>query len=405
MQCIRGKYGEAVIFTDRIEDSAREQLQLLCDQSFIRDSKIRIMPDVHAGTGCVIGFTADLGEKVIPNIVGVDIGCGMLTVKLGKRKTDFAVLDEVIRRFVPCGRNVHDKAAANFPALQELRCFKALKSVDRIEKSLGTLGGGNHFIEVDTDNNADAYLVIHTGSRNLGVQVAQFYQEKAIQLRKSRFLKRKEQAIRILKEQGCAEKISETLAEMEKDFRREENETPPELCYLTDKERDDYLFDMQICQKFASENRKTIAETIVNRMFSETLAQFICFETVHNYIDGESNIVRKGAVSAKEGERLLIPINMRDGSLLCVGKGNADWNCSAPHGAGRLFSRGMARQLFTVREFQEVMKDVYSTSVNECTLDESPMAYKSMDDIVANIAPTASIEAVIKPVYNFKAGE
>lgn len=404
---IIGAYNTAKIYTDIVEENAAEQIKQLCDQKFVNGCKIRIMPDVHAGAGCVIGFTADLGEMIIPNIVGVDIGCGMLTVELRKADIDFSVLDGVIRTFVPSGKNVHEGRMTRYPELQKLYCYRNLKKTRWIERSLGTLGGGNHFIEIDVDDENNKYLVIHTGSRNLGKQVAEFYQQMAYDICRGadQLFEKQKSLIEEYKATGRRNEIQAAIKEMKADFKAKETDIPKELCYLTGEYREMYLHDMKLCQEFAIRNRIEIANSILSGIFGNTLDTFIHFETIHNYIDHDSNIVRKGAVSAKEGEKLLIPINMRDGSLICVGKGNEDWNCSAPHGAGRLYSRKSAKESFTVEEFQKSMEGIYSTSVSESTLDESPMAYKSMDDIVNNISPTADIIKIIKPVYNFKAGE
>ncbi len=407
MITITGEYNTATAYTDIIDDSAVEQIQQLCSQPFAKDSKIRIMPDVHAGKGCVIGFTADLGEMVIPNIVGVDISCGMLTVELGQLDIDYKQLDDTIRKYIPSGKNVHEGRVVRFPQLQELHCYRQLKDAKRLERSIGTLGGGNHFIEIDADNDGNKYLVIHTGSRNLGKQVADYYQNLAHELRcgKDELYAKKAQLIADYKAQGRRSEIEAALKELMSGFEAKECLIPRELCYLTGEYRDMYLHDMRICQEFAHLNRITIAQRIVSFAFGKDLEEFSMFETLHNYIDLDSNIIRKGAVSAKAGEKLLIPINMRDGSLICIGKGNPDWNCSAPHGAGRLYSRNAAKEAFTVEDFAKSMEGIYTTSVHLSTLDECPMAYKSMDAIVNNITPTAEIVKVIKPLYNFKAGE
>lgn len=405
MKQIIGKVNTAIVYTDIIEDAAAEQIKTLCDQPFVEKCKIRIMPDVHAGSGCVIGFTADLGKLVIPNIVGVDIGCGMLTIELGKEPVNFEKLDNVIRQFVPAGMNIHETPVEEFPLLENLLCKDRLKYSDRIRGSIGTLGGGNHFIEVDVDEDGNHYLVIHTGSRNLGKQVANYYQQLAwdslfgsISAQQIR-----EQMIQEYKEQGRTAELQQALKQFNR--QKQEADIPKELCYLTGASRDAYLHDMSICQQYATLNRQTIANQILIHLLGKTLEDFPYFETIHNYIDHESNIIRKGAVSAKLGEKLLIPINMRDGSLICTGKGNHEWNCSAPHGAGRLFSRNVARQRFTMEAFAKEMDGIYTTSVNHETLDECPMAYKPMESIVTNIIPTAEIVKVIRPVYNFKAGE
>lgn len=407
MKTITGKYSSAIVYTDIIEDTAEEQIKLLCDQPFAQGSRIRIMPDVHAGKGCVIGFTADLGDMVIPNIVGVDIGCGMYTVELGKIDIDYEKLDGAIRKNVPSGRNVHEGRIVRFPELLDLKCYRNLKDARRLERSIGTLGGGNHFIEADRDDDGNKYLVIHTGSRNLGTQVAEYYQSLAYELMcgKDKLFEQQNEMIERYKAEGRRSEIQSAIKALHRDFQAQECDTPRELCYLTGEYREMYLHDMRICQEFASLNRVTIAQIILGEAFGMQLSDCPHFETIHNYIDMESNIVRKGAVSAKKGEKLLIPINMRDGSLICVGKGDPEWNCSAPHGAGRLFSRGTAKEKFTLDEFQNSMEGIFSTSVHLSTIDECPMAYKSMEDIVDNITPTAEIIRVIKPVYNFKAGD
>ena len=404
MKQIIGRYATATVYTDIIEETASEQIQQLCDQSFVEGCSIRIMPDVHAGTGCVIGFTADLGQRVIPNIVGVDIGCGMLTVELGKEPIDYVKLDQVVRAFIPAGSEVHETPAAEFPKLKELLIYHKLRNLPWIENSLGTLGGGNHFIEVDVDDEGTHYLVIHTGSRNLGKQVADYYQELAYDILYGK-IKEEEQRRALIAEYKAAGKTAE-LEQALLNLRMEiQNQIPKNLCYLTGEARAAYLHDMKICQEYAVMNRRIIADRIVTNLLGRGIDTFHSFQTIHNYIDHESNIIRKGAVSAKKGEQLLIPINMRDGSLLCIGKGNPEWNYSAPHGAGRLFSRGAARQNFTVEDYAKEMNGIYTTSVSEDTLDECPMAYKPMESIVANVEPTVQIVKVIRPVYNFKAGK
>ena len=408
------------IFTDNIEQEAIDQINVLLEQPAFADCKVRIMPDVHAGAGCVIGFTADLGDRVIPNIVGVDIGCGMLTVELGgidtgiNGKTDSSIvdyvtdidyekLDNVIRTCIPSGRNVHEEINYIFPELKNLRCYNKLKNIDWLERSMGTLGGGNHFIEIDEGFEGRKYLVIHTGSRNLGKQVADYYQNLAVELMigRDKLAYERDRLIAEYKDQGRSSEIQDAIKELRNTWRKKTNDIPKELCYLTGKYRDDYIYDMKICQRFAKQNRLMIALKI---MLSMGWYSIDLFETVHNYID-ESNMIRKGAISAKKGEKVLIPINMRDGSLLCVGKGNEDWNCSAPHGAGRIMSRSKARESISMESFRESMTGIYTTSVCESTIDESPMAYKSMNEIINNIKDTVDILDVLKPVYNFKASE
>ena len=408
------------IFTDNIEQEAIDQINTLLEQPAFTDCKVRIMPDVHAGAGCVIGFTADLGDKVIPNIVGVDIGCGMFTVELGRIDTgingktdssivnyvtdiDYEKLDNVIRTCIPSGRNVHEEINYIFPELKNLRCYNKLKNIDWLERSMGTLGGGNHFIEIDEDFEGRKYLVIHTGSRNLGKQVADYYQNLAVELMigRDKLAYERDRLIAEYKDQGRSSEIRDAIKELRNTWQKKTNDIPKELCYLTGKYRDDYIYDMKICQRFAKRNRLMIALKI---MLSMGWYSIDLFETVHNYID-ESNMIRKGAISAKKGEKVLIPINMRDGSLLCVGKGNEDWNCSAPHGAGRIMSRNKARESISMESFRESMTGIYTTSVCESTIDESPMAYKPMNEIINNIKDTVDILDVLKPVYNFKASE
>lgn len=402
---IKGKYSNAIIYATKVDDSAVEQIQQLCDQSFTQDCRIRIMSDVHSGKGCVIGFTADLKDKVIPNIVGVDIGCGMLTVELGKADFSLEQLDNIIRKYVPAGYRIHEGKIATFDEILDLYCFRELTDTKRFNRSLGTLGGGNHFIEVDIDDEGYKYLVIHTGSRNLGKQVANYYQKLAVDLMsgKDELFAKQKQIIEEYKAQGRKQEIQQTIKELHQNFKAKEITIPQELCYLTGEYRDMYLHDMAICQRYASLNRELIANNILMHMFNKSLNDFYFFETIHNYIDHEYNLIRKGAVSARKDEILLIPINMRDGSLIARGKGNPEWNYSAPHGAGRIFSRSQAKEEFTLKEFKKEMEGIYTTSVHESTLDECPMAYKSMKDIVDNIYDTVDIIKVIKPIYNFKA--
>lgn len=390
------------IFTDNIEEKALEQIHTLMAQPAFADCKVRIMPDVHAGAGCVIGFTADLGDKVIPNIVGVDIGCGMFTCELGKIDIDFEKLDSLIRERVPSGQNANNRIVKEFSELDSLLCIDALKDIQWIRQSMGTLGGGNHFIEIDADSEGNKYLVIHTGSRNLGKQVAEHYQNIAIEkmLGKGKLNEATKALIAELKAQGKQAEIEDAVKRLRKQFLPDEH-IPKELCYLMGEDRENYLHDMRICQHFAHQNRLTIAHTICDGMGWEWAG----FETIHNYIDHDSNIVRKGAISAKNGVRVLIPINMRDGCIIGIGKGNEDWNCSAPHGAGRIMSRAEAKKTVTLEEYEQSMHGIFTTSVNPSTIDESPMAYKTMDEILKYIDPTVEVERIIKPIYNFKASE
>lgn len=387
------------IFTSDIEKEAINQINLLLVQEPFKDCKVRIMPDVHAGKGCVIGFTADLGDKVIPNIVGVDIGCGMLCVNLGHDELNLEKLDKVINENIPAGRNIRENKLINFDKINDLYCLRELKETKKFNRAIGTLGGGNHFIEVDVDEEDNKYLVIHTGSRNLGKQVADYYQNLAIELcsGKEEMFKRKEEIIKTYKEQGRKSEIQKALKELESEYKQNKPELPNELCYLEGKYREMYLHDMKICQEYASLNRLQIAKEILMNYFQLTFVTEIeyppimedRFETIHNYISFEDNVVRKGAIRANKGERVIIPINMRDGSIIAVGKGNKDWNNSAPHGAGRLMSRRKAKETFNLEEFRKSMEDIYSTSVLEETID--------------NIQDTVEIEKIIKPIYNFKA--
>lgn len=391
------------IFTENIEEEAIKQIDELLEQEPFKDCKVRIMPDVHAGKGCVIGFTADLGNKVIPNIVGVDIGCGMLCVELGNIELNLEKLDNIINKYIPAGRNIREQKLIDFEKINELYCLRELKESKKFNRAIGTLGGGNHFIEVDIDDEDNKYLVIHTGSRNLGKQVADYYQNLAIELcsGKEELFKKKEKIIKEYKEQGRKSEIQQALKDLEKEYKNNNPDLPKDLCYLEGKYREMYLHDMRICQEYASLNRCYIARTILLNMGKQIYQKY--FETIHNYISFEDNIVRKGAISAKEGEKVLIPINMRDGSIIAVGKGNEDWNNSAPHGAGRIMSRMKAKETFKLDDFKESMKGIYTTSVVEETIDEAPFVYKPMQEIIDNIQNTVEIQKIIRPIYNFKA--
>lgn len=393
------------IFTNNIEQEAIDQINLLLEQEAFKDCKIRIMPDVHAGAGCVIGFTGNLGDKVIPNIVGVDIGCGMLCVELGNIDLDLERLDKVIREYVPCGFEVHNERKARFDKLQDLKCYRELKDTKRLERSIGTLGGGNHFIEVDVDEENNKYLVIHTGSRNLGKQVAEYYQELANQLCNyniGEYKDKQQKLIQEYKEQGRKQEIQNALNELRKEYKVNRNKIPKDLAYLEGQYREDYLHDMRICQEFAIKNRSYIAYIICKEL--DILCESF-FETIHNYISFDDNIVRKGSISARKGEKVLIPMNMRDGCIIGIGKGNDDWNQSAPHGAGRIMSRMKAKEKLNMLDYKMSMAGIYTTSVNEETLDEAPMVYKPMQEIIECIGDTIDIVKIIKPIYNFKASE
>lgn len=404
---VKGKYNTAKVYTDKLESEVISQVMELCNQEFCKDSKIAIMPDTHVGRGCVIGFTADLGDKVIPNIVGVDIGCGMLTVELGKLDVDLKQLDEVIRNYIPSGMEVHEGRVVRFPKLQELNCFRDLKDTKRIERSIGTLGGGNHFIELDIDDEENVYLVIHSGSRNLGKQVAEYYQNLAIDIcsGKEDYYIQRENIISEYKKDGKRQLIQGALKELQEKYDKLLPSYPRDLCFLKGDYREKYLWDMNICQEYAVLNRVTMATIILQKLLNKSLQDFTYFNTTHNYINFKDNIIRKGSISAYEGEKVLIPINMRDGSILAVGKGNPEWNYSAPHGAGRLMSRSKAKESLTIEEYQKSMEGIFTTSVNLSTLDEAPMAYKPMEEIINNIQDTVEILKIIKPLYNFKAGE
>ena len=400
MEIIQGKIGSAISFAKIIEDEAREQIRTMCDYEFTRNSKIRIMPDVHAGKGCTVGTTMTVTDKAVPNIVGVDIGCGMYTVKLETDSIDFEKFDEAAH-FIPSGRNTWDGRQERFN-LQELLCCRGLKDSRRIERSLGTLGGGNHFIEIDRAKDGNFFLVIHTGSRNLGKQVAEIYQKIAVDLAigKEEMFKTQEKIIEEYKAAGRRNEIQEAIKELHRQFKVKKSEVPHELCWVYGKYLENYLHDVALCQKFARQNRELIAKILLERT---GISGGESFHTTHNYIDVEEKIIRKGAISARKGEKVLIPINMRDGSILAVGKGNADWNFSAPHGAGRIMSRMNAKNSLSMEDYKNSMAGIYSTSINEKTLDEAPQAYKSLDDIIDVVGESVEILDVMKPVYNFKA--
>ena len=401
MYQVQGKYNKAIIYASTIEEVALKQIESVCDLEIFKDSKIRIMPDVHAGAGCTIGTTMTLKNAAVPNMVGVDIGCGMEVVQIKEKEIDFEKLDFLIKTMIPHGREVRKKThpfARNIN-IKELRCIKDINHLIKESRAIGSLGGGNHFIEVDKDDENNLYIVVHSGSRHLGKEVAEIYQEKAYKQLHKVSEKDIQKMIIDYKANGKEKEIQSKLEEMKKlNF----SDIPKELSYCTNDLFDDYIHDMKIMQKFADLNRKAMMEIIIDGMNLTIVDQFT---TIHNYIDTDNMILRKGAVSAKKNEKLLIPINMRDGSLICIGKGNPDWNYSAPHGAGRLMSRSQAFKTLDVEEFKKQMAGIYTSTANIKTLDESPMAYKTMDDIVANIGPTAEIIKIIKPIYNFKAEE
>ncbi|MDE5876241.1 MAG: RtcB family protein [Muribaculaceae bacterium] len=406
------------IFTDNIEDSAIAQIKRLLSVNIFSDKKIRIMPDVHTGVSCVIGFTGNLGERVIPNIVGVDIGCGMRVLNLGKvEEIDFHSFHEHILTNVPSGIYIREEKHGFRPLVREemeiyreakalvtqLFCYRELKNSDRINKSIGSLGGGNHFIELDKDEADNLYLVIHTGSRNLGKQVAEIYQARAIRhltVGADEFDRTVRQTIEEYKAAGRRSEIQSVIRKMHREQKMKEPSLDKELCYLEGEGREQYLHDMRICQRWAVLNRRLISLLLLK--FFPEVKVIEEFESVHNYIS-DDNIIRKGAISAAKGERCIIPLNMRDGSLICFGKGNPDWNYSAPHGAGRVMSRTQAYERISLADFETSMNGVYSESVNDYTRDESPMVYKLASEIISNITPTVDITAWIRPIFNFKA--
>ncbi|MBQ6250574.1 RtcB family protein [Ruminococcus sp.] len=400
MIILNGKYNSAKVFTDNIEQDAIAQIIAFCSQPMSEGAQIRIMPDVHAGSGCTIGTTMTITDKVIPNLVGVDIGCGMETVRLKEKHIELQKLDKLIYEKIPSGFAIREKPHCYGEKidLTELYCYKHIDPL-RAEKSIGTLGGGNHFIEADKGEDGSIYIVIHSGSRHLGVETAKFYQNEAYRRLNKSSDKEAAELIARLKAEGREKQIQ---SELKKLANTKTTDVPKHLAYCEGELFEQYVHDMKIVQKFAMLNRQAMMDEIIKGMHLHVEEQFT---TIHNYIDTDTMILRKGAVSAQAGEKLLIPINMRDGSLICTGKGNGDWNCSAPHGAGRLMSRSQAKQSFTVSEFKKQMAGIYTTSVNAQTLDECPMAYKSMEDIVENIGDTVEINEVITPIYNFKAGE
>ena len=397
---IRGKCNEAKIFADVVDSASIAQVQELCNQEFTAGSRIRLMPDIHAGAGCTIGTTMTIADKVVPNLVGVDIGCGMETVRIREGRLELQKLDKLIQEKIPSGFAIRDSAHPYLSQidLSELCCARHVDLL-RAERSIGTLGGGNHFIEVDRDDDGNLYLVVHSGSRHLGVEVASHYQQAGYKALNRVDDASVEALVARMKAEGREKEIPKEIKRLKN---ARQTRIPKALAYVSGDLFAQYIHDMRIVQRFAMLNRQAMVDVIVKGMKLHVEEQF---STIHNYIDTDARILRKGAVSAKAGERLLIPINMRDGSLLCVGKGNADWNFSAPHGAGRLMSRADARQSFTVSAFKKQMAEVYTTSVSKATLDECPMAYKGMEDILNQIGPTADVEKILRPIYNFKAGD
>lgn len=406
MQLVEGKHNTAKVFTDVVDEKSLQQIKTLCDQEFTSGARIRLMPDVHAGAGCTIGTTMTIKDKIVPNLVGVDIGCGMETLMIHKdseaaQKFNPAQLDMIIRKNIPCGFDIR-KFEHQYVAEVEWDNIKGIYNKHRAQLSLGTLGGGNHFIEADKDEEGNLYIVVHSGSRHAGLEIAEYYQEMAWRQLNGKTKADLDAMISQLKAEGRETEIEAKRVEMNAQIK---TQIPKDLAYVSGYLFDDYINDMRIMQHFAMLNRKAMINSISIGLHLKKEEIVDQFTTIHNYIDTENMILRKGAVSAQKGEKLLIPINMRDGSLICLGKGNEDWNCSAPHGAGRVMSRMKAKKELSMEEFKAEMSGIYSTTVTKETLDEAPMAYKTMDDIVANIGPTADILNVIKPIYNFKAAE
>jgi RNA-splicing ligase RtcB len=395
---ISGRFNTAICYTKVIEDEAIAQIKRMCDYEMTCGSNIRIMPDVHAGKGCTIGTTMTITDKIVPNVVGVDIGCGMYTVKFDEENLDLKKVDEIVHS-IPSGMNVWNEYQEEFD-FTKLICFKNLKSLEYLKRSLGTLGGGNHFIEIDESADKTKYLVIHSGSRNLGKQVAEHYQHLAIALNKddADYQKKRNEIIQSYKIQGRKEEISDALKTLHWQYKNKEK-IPEDLCYLEGEAFKNYLHDIKICQKFAIRNREKMAEIFLEKL---SIKPIETFHTIHNYIDVDEMILRKGAIAAHKGEKVLIPINARDGSILAIGKGIPEWNFSAPHGAGRIMSRVKAKKNLNLNDFKAAMNGIYTTSVNENTLDEAPMAYKSLDDILDVVKSTVDVIEVLRPIYNFK---
>ncbi len=405
MKILKGKYAEANVYASLIDEETEKQVKTLLNQEFIKDCNVAIMPDCHAGKGCVIGTTMIIKDKIVPNLVGVDIGCGMLCVCLGKDEIDLKNLDAFIHNNIPVGMNVNKEKTNFIVPLSNLKCYEDLKNRRYLNKSIGSLGGGNHFIEIDISKDGIFYLIIHSGSRNLGKQVAEIYQNKAIKYQESRILDKEKMRDKIIKEykkHNREKEIQQALHDLMKT--KIELPMPKELCYLEGKNFNNYMHDMEICQEFAVENRKEIARRIVNYL-GKDLNKLKSFETIHNYINMQDKILRKGAISAYENELVLIPVNMKDGCIIAKGKSNVEYNYSAPHGAGRIMSRSQAFKEIKIADFIDSMQGVYSSTISKKTLDESPFAYKPLESIIENIKDTVEIIEIIKPVYNFKAEE
>ena len=403
MVVINGKNTCAYVYADIVDEATIKQIKLLVDQYFMKNIRVSIMADCHAGCGCVIGTTFQINDKIVPNLVGVDIGCGMLTVMLGKIDIDFKMLDNFIKENIPAGMDVNGDGNDLSNIIDNLRCYGSLKNIERLRKSIGSLGGGNHFIEIDKNENDEYYLIVHTGSRNLGLQVAKIYQDLAIKYHNNKIFNKKSAINELILKYKRLNLEAQIQNEIERIAQMNlEISIPRELCYLEGDEFDDYLYDMDICQSFAALNRGEIAKKIVDFLGLDYDCLYK-FETVHNYINMNDKILRKGAISAYAGEVVLIPMNMRDGCIIARGKGNPLYNYSAPHGAGRIMSRAEAFKVINVDDFKKVMKGIYTTTSNENTIDESPFVYKPMASILNNINDTVEVLQIIKPVYNFKA--
>lgn len=400
MLTIQGAYATAVCYAQTVEQEAIDQIRAMCNTPVTEGCTVRIMPDVHAGAGCTIGTTMTIRGRAVPNVVGVDIGCGMYTVRLNATEVDFAKVDEAAH-FIPSGMNVWEGRIEPFD-LEQLRCYRELKDARRLQRSLGTLGGGNHFIEIDKASDGTLYLVIHSGSRNLGKQVAEHYQKLAVELHQGagEFFRLRDELIAQYKAEGRRKDIQKALKALKKSWQPKPLDVPEALCWLEGEPLQDYLHDVEICQRFARRSRELMAHILMERA---GLTGADGFHTIHNYIDTDEMILRKGAIAAHAGEKVLIPINMRDGSILATGRGNPDWNYSAPHGAGRLMSRSSARTALSMDEYRAAMAGIYTTSVAPSTLDEAPMAYKPLSEIMSVVQESVDVIDVLKPIYNFKA--
>lgn len=402
---IKGDFNEAEVFTENIDKETISQIKQLLDQEFVKNSNIRVMPDCHKGAGCVIGTTMTIKDKIVPNLVGVDIGCGVLCVELGDIDLNLDKIDDFIKNNIPHGFNINNKAVVDYiDEILKIRCINNIKKKpEEFNRALGSLGGGNHFIEIDKDDFNNKYLVIHSGSRNLGLQVAKHYQDVGynnLNYNNSEYEEKSKEIIESYKKLGKKKKIEKELKKL-KESLKIESKIPKDLCYVQGQDLDDYLHDMDIVQRYASKNRELMAEKIVEfiGLDYESLNKF---ESIHNYIEVDKYMLRKGAISAYEGEDVLIPINMRDGVIIGKGKGNPNWNYSAPHGAGRILSRAEAKNKIHMNDYKASMKDIFTTCVNVSTLDEAPQAYKPIEEIINNITDAVDIKKIIKPIYNFK---